>query len=375
MPRRNDIAKMLIIGSGPKRLLAFAVPFLIFMAFCAPARACVISPSQKIQVSPIFRVVVSHESTPIAGIQVEVYDEGELNRLQDGAEWRPVLTLVTSRDGTAEVKNLKKGLYLVETKGPGGGSAAYADVSDNSDKLSNQILLQWPYSWGEILKLTSLSGELVSNDPWTPFENIRVELWAAGLEKPLAVAQTGPQGRFSFNETRPGLYVLHIRGQQKKARGSQIEGSLPVELAPSAADALTSLALRLDETDCGIQYSRCTANTQPVSTGSRRLRVIYEPGTSEFPGVENAKYKLIDEHGASIAKGATDHEGFADLPSDFVGRATLVVASPLSTTAQQVLDLLPPDGRGSDLVVTMMPIVNGDNQCSVVTLEKNASPQ
>jgi hypothetical protein len=374
MPRRNDIAKILIIGSGPKGLVAFAISFFLLVALCRPVLACIISPSQKVEVSPSFRVVVSHESTPIAGIQVEVYDEGELNRLQDGAEWRPVLTLITSRDGTAEVKNLKKGLYLVETKGPGGGSAAYAEVSGNSGKIDNEVPLQWPYSWGEILKLTSLSGELVSNDPWTPFENIRVELWAAGLEKPLAVAETGPQGRFSFNETRPGLYVLHIRGQQKKARGSQIEGGLPVALAPSAADALTSLALRLDETDCGIQYSRCTANETPVATASRLLKVMYKPGMSEYPGVENAKYRLLDEHGASIAEGTTDHDGNAQLPSDFVGKGTLLVASPLLTTAQQTVDLLAPDGSAPDLVVTMMPIAEGDSQCSTVTLEKNATP-
>lgn len=372
MPRRNDIAKILIIGSTTKRL-AFAILFLLCLGLLAPAHACTRSLAT-VHVSSDFRVAVSNGSTPISGIQVEVYNEGELYRGDAGTEWRPVLTLVTSRNGTAEVKNLEKGVYLVETKGPGAGNAVYAEVSDNSGKVSSLVTLQWPSS--EILKIKSLSGELVSNDPWTPFENINVELWAAGLEKPLAVIDAGPQGRFRFGEARPGLYVLHIRGHQRKLNGgSQIEGDLSVELAPSASDAPLSLALRLDETTCGIEYSRCAANKTPVTSHSRHLRVVNEPGTSEFPGVENAKYKLTDEHGALIAEGATDHDGFAELPSDFVGRATLIVANPLSTTAQQVLDLLPPDGRGSNLVVTMMSIVNGDNQCSVVTLEKNATSQ
>ena len=372
MPRRNDIAKILIIGSTIKRL-ALATLILVCLGLLAPAHACTRSLAT-VHVSSDFRVAVSNGSTPIPGIQVEVYNEGELYRGDAGTEWRPVLTLVTSRDGVAEVKNLDKGMYLVETKGPGAGDAVYAEVSDNSDKLTNQVKLQWPSSQSEIFKIRSLSGELVSNDPWTPFENINVELWAAGLEKPLAVIDTGSQGRFRFSETRPGLYVLHIRGHQKNPRGSQVEGGLPVELAPSDLDASASLALRLDETTCGIEYSRCAVNMSPVSTSSRRLRVMYKPGMSEYPGVENAKFRLFDDHGVTIAEGATDHDGIAQMPSQFAGRATLVVASPLLTTAEQVLELLPPDGRASDLVVTMIPMAEGDSQCSAVSLEKNATP-
>jgi hypothetical protein len=374
MPRRNETAKILIIGARSRFLVACTVWFSLLLTISATACACSVSLA-KVHVASDFRIIVSHGSMPISGIKVEIYNEEELPRLQDGAEWKPILTLITSPDGVAEVKNLDKGVYLLETKGPGGGSAVYAEVSDNSDKSSNQVLLQWPSSRGEILKIRSLSGELVSNDPWIPFENINVELWAAGLEKPLAVTDTGAQGRFHFSETRPGLYVLHIRGYQKKARRSQIEGGLPVELAPSAPDALASLALRLDETTCGIQYSRCVPNKTPIATASRLLKVMYEPGMSEYPGIESAKYRLLDEHGASIAEGTTDHEGNAQLPSDFVGKGTLLVASPLLTTAQQAVDLLAPDVSAPDLVVTMMPIVEGDNQCSTVSLEKHATPQ
>jgi hypothetical protein len=375
MPRRNDIAKILIIGSGTERRLALITVFFSFVLLLARAHACSRS-FARVFVSSDFHVIVRHGPTPVPGVQVQVYDTAELHRDNTSAEWKPVLTLITAQDGAAEIKGLTKGIYLVGTKGPGGGSATYVEISDKSIEKSDQISLQWPYSMNGTLKTRALSGELLTNDPWKPFETLRVELWHAGAEKPLAVVEAGPQGRFHFDEVRPGAYVVRVLGNQNNVRrDDQIKGDLSVELAPSAPDALASLALRLDETTCGIQYSRCGVNETPIATGSRRVKVLYQPGMAEFPLVENAKYKLLDQHGASIAEGTTDHEGNAELPSEFVGKATLLVASPLLTTIQQELDLLPPDGHAPDLVVTMVPIVGGDSQCSTVSLEKHATPQ
>jgi hypothetical protein len=361
MPRRNDISKILIIGSGPNRFVGLAASFLFFFLLIPfPAQPCSRS-LDRIRVSPDFRIIVTHDATPVPGIQVEVCDEESV----------PVLKLVTSRDGSAEVKSLRKGTYLVATSGPGRGSAVYAVVAERSDKSRNEISLEWPFSWRGTLKTRSLSGELVTNNPFIPFQNVHVQLWAAGLETPLAVVDTGPQGRFGFDETRPGIYVVRIQGRQDKPY-DQIEGDLSVELAPSAPDAVPSLALRLEMTTCGIEYNSCLANETPIATSSRRIQVMCKPGMCEFPGIENAKYRLLDDHGALIAEGATDHEGIAQLPPEFVGRVTLVVAFPLTATVQQALDLLPVDEHAPTLLITMTA---DDSECSAVSLEKHATPQ
>src|SRR5215469_11827733 len=109
MPRRNDISKILIIGSGLNRLVAFAMFFLFFVALCPAAQACSFSLAT-VQVSSDFWVIVSHDATPVPGIHVEIYYEGE-HQSDAATERKPVLTLVTSGDGRAEVKNLGKGLY------------------------------------------------------------------------------------------------------------------------------------------------------------------------------------------------------------------------------------------------------------------------
>jgi hypothetical protein len=365
MPRRNNISKILII--------VVAMAFFFFVASHPPAQACSLS-LERIHVSSDFRVIVSHGATPIPGIPVEVYDEDERQQGNVSAERKPILTLVTAQDGVVEIKNLDKGAYLVTTKGPGGGSTVYAIIGNRPEKIRNEITLQWPFSLHETLKIRNFSGELLSNDPWKPFQNIQVELWAPGLEKPLAKEDTGPEGRFHFDVTLPGIYVLRVIGRQDGVDpGHQIGGELAVELDPSAQDAMASLVLRFAMTTCGITYSSCPSSNTPLATASRRIRVVNEPGTSEYPEVRDAKYKLLDGRGASIAEGTTDHDGFAKLPSEFIGKATLVVGSSLLTAIQQPLDLLPTDESAPNLVVTMTAI-GGSHNCSAASLEKNATP-
>jgi hypothetical protein len=366
MPGRNDISKGRVTGLLASRLISFVLSFLFFVALPLPAPACSYSLAT-VRVSPDFRVIVRHGSAPVPGIQIEVYSE----------ESKLVLRLATSLEGVVEIKNLRPGKYLVQTGGPGRGGAVYAEVAEKPENTRNEISLEWPFTWRGTLKTRSLSGELVSNDPDSPFQDVQVQLWAAGLEIPMAKVDTGPQGSFRFDETQPGIYVIRVQGHQDKVDPNwQIEGDLSVELSPSSPDALPSLALRLGMTSCGIVYSTCLpGNEDPMVTASRRLRVMNEPGVSENPGVENAKYKLLGDHGALIAEGTTDRNGTAELPSEVVGKATLVVASSGLTTLQQPLELLPLDESAPGLVVTMSTIVGSATGCSVVTLEKHATPQ
>lgn len=325
-----------------------------------------------VKVPPSFRVSVWNDTKIVPGITVEIYDEAL--SYPEGVKPAPVLTLQTGPGGNVEVRDLTPGRYVIQTTGPGLGSAVYAVVATNHPKPTNEIKLEWPYLRQSVIKAHSLAGDLISNKPWSPFENIHLELWTAGVSSPLAVADTGPEGHFHFDESRQGIYVLRIRGHQKDINPDyQIQGDVVIELSPSASDS-TEISLRLDESDCGIEYSNCpTSGDKPVAMASRIIQVLNVPGTAEYPTIDGARYKLMNDHGVSIAEGTTDKNGVAELPSDARGRATLIVADSLSATLQQPLDLLPADESAPGLVVTMTSIGGSDNNnCSTARLEKNA---
>lgn len=370
MPRRNDIAgrKSLIVGSGRKSLIAIAMLVVFLGAMASPMLACTRS-LDTIQVTSDFRVTVRHGSIPVAGVKVEVYDERELHGDNNEAARKPILRLVTSRDGFVEVKNLGKGKYLVGITGPGGGSAVYAVIGDKAGKSRNEISLQWPYSLRETIKTKSLSGELASRNPWEPFENVHVELWNAGTETPLAIEETGTEGRFQFGDVVPGIYVLRIRGEQKNVSPDhQIEGDIAFELSPSSTDLPEVGSLYLGMTTCGITYSSCPIPSAEALP-SRRLQVHDPRGVV----IARAKYRVLDLAEAELAAGVTDSDGIIELPSELSGKVILVVAGTGTTTFTLPLDLLPPDDTASYLVVVMGVHGFGGDQCSAASLETHAT--
>jgi|SRR6185437_7623 len=362
MPRRNDIAKILI---GPTiKQLAFATLFLLSLGLLAPAHACTRSLA-RVEVSTDFRVIVMNGSTPVPGIQVEIYDERNSE-----TERKPILTLVTSKDGSAEIKHLHKGVYVVGTNGPGGGSAVYAVVSASSGERVNRITLPWPQfiSGAGILKTRTLTGILASDNLWKPFQNVHVELWKAGAEAPLATEETGTEGRFHFEETKPGIYILRIHGQQNGIDyDRQIEGEIPIELLPAGATLPEPLSLHVGMTTCGLHYSPC-AFPGTAALPSRRFQLL-DPAGAIIP---NAKYRVVSGSGAELAKGLTDSNGIVRLSSDLNGKMTLIVSAK-SFSLKQPLDLLPPDDPASYLTV-LMGVGLGEDECNAANLEKNATP-
>jgi hypothetical protein len=349
----------------------WAAGFLLMFGLAWRADACFVTLAT-VHVSTNFRVVVQHGSTPIPGIQVAVFDNADLAKSAGETEWKPkpILTLVAGPDGAVDIQNLKPGSYLIETKGPGKGSAVNAEVSAKRVKNSNRISLEWPSSWTGIVKTKTLAGTLASNNPWIPFQDIHVELWTAGAKTPISAENTGAEGHFHFEQTAPGIYILHVRGQQKGVGDNwQVEGDIPLELSPSAVNVPEVLSLQLAESSCGISYSSCPA-PNIVAMTSRRIRVRDPLGAV----IAHAEYELDDPSSAMKAHGSTNSNGIAELPPDLLGKMTLVIASPGFSLLKQPLDLLAPDGRANDLLVSMA--VNGfDNQCSAVSLEKHATPQ
>jgi hypothetical protein len=343
---------------------------LLLLGFSGPADACWVSwPS--VVVPPSFHVLVQHGSTPMPGIKVEIFDTADLEKSKDETPWKPILILSTGSDGAVDIQNLKPGTYLVETKGPGSGSAVYAEVSAKGGKRrKNQIALEWPASWKGLLKTRTLGGELASNNPWVPFQTIQVELWTAGAETPLAVETAGAEGQFHFNETKPEIYILRVRGHQDGVGDTwQVDGEIPVELSSSSAALPQVPSLSLAMTSCGLSYSSCPIPNS-VATASRRLRV----GDPQGAVIAKAKYELLDQSGAVLANGLTNSDGMAEFPSDSMGKLTLVIASPGFTVLKQPLELLTPDRRARDLIVSMA-VHGNENECSAVKSEKHAKAQ
>lgn len=318
-----------------------------------------------VKVPPNFRISVLNQGQAVPGIQIAIYDAKDSKT----AIAKPILRMFTGSDGGVQIGDLEPGPYIVQTEGPGQGSAVYAIVATNHLKPSSEIKLEWPYSREKMLKSRTLAGEMVSNDPWDPFENIHLELWTSGAAHPLAIQDTSIDGRFHFDETEPGIYVLRIHGRRKAQNpANEIVGEVAVELSPSAPDA-TEISLHLDTSDCGIEYSNCPFNGEkPLAMASRRIQVRTPPGMAEYPTLPNARYKLLNDRGVSIAEGTTDENGAALLPSNAMGRTTLVVAFPLLSTLQQKLDLLTLKTDAPDLAVTLDQM----DKCSTASLENNA---
>lgn len=349
--------------------VALVAAALICMMLPWRADACSVSLST-IQVFSSFRVVVQHGTAPVPGIKLEVYDYADLERKSGDEEWKPVQMLATGSDGAVEIHNLRPGRYLVQTTGPGAGSAVSAEVSAKQQKRTSQIELEWPYFSRKILKANTLTGELASNNPWTPFENIHLELWAAGAHEPLAVQDTGAGGHFHFEEAKSGIYILRIRGQQKKVSDNwRVEGDIPVELFPAASDSTEPLALYLGMTSCGITYDRCPGSGFDIMP-SRRLQVLDPLGAI----IADAKYRVIDPAGTEIATGSTGSDGMVELSPELSGKVTLTVTNSGPTIFTLPLDLIPPADTAKYLVVAMQVEGFGGSRCNAATLEKNATP-
>ncbi|HJT52647.1 MAG TPA: prealbumin-like fold domain-containing protein, partial [Candidatus Angelobacter sp.] len=234
---------------------------VFFALFSSKLFGCVRS-MERFKVPPSFRVSVWNDAKSVSGITIAVYKDASVEDVKP----TPVLTLQTDQTGSAEVQDLAPGVYVIATTGPGQGNAAYAIVATNHPKPSSEVKLYWPYSQPTI-KSHALAGNLISNKPWNPFENIHLELWTTGTSSPLAVTDTGPDGYFHFDEPQPGTYVLRIRGHQKGIKPDlQVGGDVAIELSPSAPEA-TEISLQLDMTDCGIEYNNCKVS-DPVSMSS-----------------------------------------------------------------------------------------------------------
>jgi len=350
MPRRNDIAKILIIGS---------TTILIALLLLRPAAAHGCSVFAKtVNAAPNFNVIVQDHGRPVAGIAITV------TRIADESH-TPLFTLKSDQDGEVVIRGLQPGMYAISNVGPIQTAGLLATIKSNGPvALPKPIAFDWP--WYGIAKTHRLRGRLRAADPRAPIEEIDLNLTTVNSGSLIKAVHSGPDGQFDFGDVKPGLYVVQVRTKQPAAgSGWEINGPIAVQVAPDSATAGDHLDLPLGETSCGIWYAQCS-QTAPISLSSRRIRLTDPNGAV----VASAQYSMEDRSGNRVATGQSDRQGVVQLPRELKGTYKLSIYSAGFTPLEQPLQLVPFKPGAEDLDVVLK--IGGT--CSEAKLEKHATP-
>lgn len=350
MPRRNDIAKILMIGS-------FVVVAIVVMLFPHPAIACAIFPLA-IDVTPDFDILVVDHGTPVPDIPIEVTQVGV------GSD-HPLLTLKSGADGRVAVKGLAPGDYSVESNFAMWVPGFIARVGNpRAQAKKNLVEFQWPNF--HILRTRHIRGRLWSPDPNNAFEDLDLRLFLVDGRPASSSQFTGPSGEFDFKNIDPGLYVLWMHAKQPHMdKGYEAEGPIVVQLVRSDRSAPDELDLPIGSSSCGIYYPPQCVKGNPISLSSRQIKIADSDGGL----VESAHYAITDSSGSKIISGESDREGFIHLPKELNGTYKLAIYRSGFSPLEQTLQLLPYDSRARDLDV----ILNIGGSCSEAKLETHAT--
>ena len=157
---------------------------------------------------------------------------------------------VTDKQGRAFFRALMMSDYWI--------SAERAGVSSTTGKLwpvmddsgGTEITLTWPQA--SVTKVQQVSGYLVVGRERAVLAGADAWLTDTVTGKELGRLKTDENGKFSFNKTDPGLYVLHIDEPLKCSRPMcKFQGNILVEVDPAAHDAeLPRYGLQMS--DCGL---------------------------------------------------------------------------------------------------------------------------
>lgn len=287
MPRRNNIAKALII--------AVAAPAFACTEFAAPPKP----------VYPSFTVRVLKFSQPVPGISVRLvhhYDDFPGPQTIPLQRFPVIGRAVTDASGIAHFTNAPIGEYdVVADIGPRDDPPRlFVKVSRKLAGASNEIKLASPAL--EFLPSQSMAGVL------------NLSLTDADLQLHLIRADSGRvidtvrlnDGTFHFQDSLPpGPYYLRLEGKFL-SREPEVLGDLGVWLDPSG-QAPASINADVTISSCGVWYAAaCSRPTVEVPRACGRL--IDELGAS-FPAKD---IKMLDEHSEVVAAMKTTGAGDFD---------------------------------------------------------------
>ena len=226
--------------------------------FAIPAHACsaVACLDNGVEVRPIFTVTVKHESTPLAGVTVEVTSN------RSGEDPITIFSGVTASDGSIKV-NLRSGDYWIRADLLGVNAAYHCfHVGQTASKKAKRSL---KYEWGDLAPATKrVAGRLIDSQPGkggTPLWNLvhRVQVPISGalitLRSPFNGttyhATSDAEGMFSLNQIPSGIYVIHIEGGKGGERGYEGTDQLLAVSAKASRDFLLFVRRDAGAGSCG----------------------------------------------------------------------------------------------------------------------------
>jgi hypothetical protein len=350
MPRRNDIAKILIIGSGPI--------VLTLMLTASLAWACTVF-GVRVNAAPNFDLLVQDNGRPVPGIPIIVWRVGDKNR-------KRLFEAKSDQDGRVAIRGLLPGEYAIDNLGPIKSGGLTAIVKRNGPAtLAKPIIFNWP--WQEIVKFKSLQGTLRAASLQYPFKEVELAVLTVDTGAQIKTLRTGPDGHFKFSEIPPGLYVVQVHGNQPGVgKNWQVDGPIAVEITPDSASAPDDVEFMLGESSCGIWYSHCPRRDS-INLASRRIQVTDPLGAV----VGLAQYIVEDRSGNKVAFGESNRDGVIELPAELRGAYKLTIARTGFTPLEQPLELVGPAAGAKDLSV----LLNIGGDCSQAKLEAHATAQ
>jgi Carboxypeptidase regulatory-like domain len=202
------------------RILQIAAILGSLLATSTPSTACSLAScsGDGIEMRRTFVVDITHGGRPLPGVAVEVRGSGDENRNKQ------LFSSVTAHDGKVIVGELAPGNYWLyaEFLGISAGSECFHVAPSSSRSARKRIA----YGWGDLAPgVRRMAGRLVDSQPGhgsSPIMNVihRVDVPIVHanlkLENPITAAvyttESDADGHFTFSDTPPGTYVLHIDG-------------------------------------------------------------------------------------------------------------------------------------------------------------------
>ncbi len=179
--------------------------------------------------------------------------------------------------------------------------------------------MQWPGT--TVVSVRSLKGAMhgpnyLPGQP-QPLSLELLDLPKSGPQRKLTSLTTDDRGGFDFGVATPGLYVINLHPSGLQAGGSEIAGSIVVDVGPSAPSE--HLELELSWSSCGLGYSdqsKCPRPENHIEWFSGTVR--FPNGTPTFRGgvaspggapMRGAHLSLIDQAGAVAEQLVSDQDG------------------------------------------------------------------
>jgi Carboxypeptidase regulatory-like domain len=304
-----------------KRKVSFAISLVFLVALFSPlvAHACSIF-YPTVQVGTEFRVRVMDRGRPIRSLKLVLdrYDSS-------GSGSKESVFSITDAEGYARFSNLTAGSFFLTADHDGG----VGDGIDVNVRLNGATNVTVPLNWPNTapLQVRSTSGTLRGPDYYP--QKFQPQLSLSLLEgvsgRVIETTQTDSKGRFRFaNAVTSGIYFLQLTPSELRASdGEQIEGMIPIEINPNAAQDV--IDLDLGWSSCGLGYAQ-----RAKSPEMKVSKVCGDVTDAMGAVISNSRVMLLanSENGEILEQTRSGTDGQFALSEHDEGTYQLLVKSP-----------------------------------------------